>query len=214
MDRDERILNHRPFQVLADYLTRAGIAVLRTDVRGVGRSVGKFAGVRVEDSAGDADAALAYLRTRKEVNASRVGLVSQGEGGLAAAITAARNRNAAFVVMLGAAAVPAADNSVEGSRLSAEASGELYAKAEAQSSRMRGILTMILQESVQADLEKKLRDFLVGKLPESQIAAQMRQWTSAAFRTAMSYDPAPELKNITCPVLRFTQRRTSPYRPS
>ena len=201
MDRDERTLNHRPFQVLADYLTRAGIAVLRTDVRGVARSGGKFAGVRVEDSAGDADAALAYLRTRKEVNASRVGLVSHGEGGRAAAITAARNRNAAFVVMLGAAAVRAADNSVEGSRLSAEANGELYAKAEAQSSLMRGILTIILQESDQANLERKLRDFLAGKLPESQIAAQMRQWTSAAFRTAMSYDPAPELKNITCPVL-------------
>jgi pimeloyl-ACP methyl ester carboxylesterase len=201
MDRDERLLNHRPFQVLADYLTRAGIAVLRTDVRGVAQSGGKFAGVRVEDSAGDADAALAYLRTRKEVNASRVGLVSHGEGGRIAAITAARNRNAAFVVMLGAAAVPAADNSVEGSRLSAEANDELYAKAEAQSSLMRGILTIILEESDQANLEKKLRDFLAGKLPESQIAAQMRQWTSAAFRTAMSYDPAPELKNITCPVL-------------
>jgi hypothetical protein len=66
---------------------------------------------------------------------------------------------------------------------------------------MRGILTIILEESDQANLEKKLRDFLAGKLPESQIAAQMRQWTSAAFRAAMSYDPAPELKNITCPVL-------------
>ena len=42
MDRDERILNHRPFLVLADYLTRAGIAVLRTDVRGVAQSGGKF----------------------------------------------------------------------------------------------------------------------------------------------------------------------------
>jgi pimeloyl-ACP methyl ester carboxylesterase len=201
MDRDEHTLNHRPFQVLADYLTRAGIAVLRTDVRGVAQSGGKFAGIRVEDSASDADAALAYLRTRKEVNASRVGLVSHGEGGRAAAITAASNRNAAFVVMLGAAAVPAAENSVEGSRLSAEANGELYAKAEAQSSLMRGILTIILQESDPANLERKLREFLAGKLPESQIAAQMRQWTSAAFRTAMSYDPAPELKNITCPVL-------------
>jgi pimeloyl-ACP methyl ester carboxylesterase len=201
MDRDERILNHRPFLVLADYLTRAGIAVLRTDVRGVGKSGGRFAGAQVEDLAGDAEAAMDYLRTRKEVNASRVGLISHGEGGLAAGVAATRNRNAAFVVMLGAAAVPLAENSVEGNRLSAEANGELYATAEAQASLMNGVLTIIMQESDQATLEKKLRDFLAGKLPESQIAPQMRQWTSAAFRTAMSYDPGPELKKITCPVL-------------
>jgi pimeloyl-ACP methyl ester carboxylesterase len=187
--------------VLADYLTRAGIAVLRTDVRGVGQSGGKFAGAQVEEYAGDAEAALAYLKTRKEVNPSRLGLVSHGEGALAAGIAAARDRNAAFVVMLGAPAVPAAENAVEGSRLSAEANGELYAKAEEQATLMRGILTTILQESDPTTLERKLRDFLWGKLPESQIAAQMRQWTSAAFRRAMSYDPAPELKKINCPVL-------------
>ena len=163
MDRDERILNHRPFLVLADYLTRAGIAVLRTDVRGVAQSGGKFAGAQVEDFAGDADAALEYLRTRKEVNASRVGLVSHGEGGRAAAITAARNRNAAFVVMLGAAAVPAAENSVEGSRLSAEANGELYAKAEAQSSLMRGILTIILRRERSGNLGEEAAGFSSGQ---------------------------------------------------
>jgi CubicO group peptidase (beta-lactamase class C family)/pimeloyl-ACP methyl ester carboxylesterase len=201
MDRDERILNHRPFLVLADYLTRAGIAVLRMDVRGVGKSGGKFAGAQVGDFAGDAEAAMEYLRARKEVNAGRVGFISHGEGGLAAGIAAARNRNAAFVVMLGAAAIPQAENSVEGSRLSAEANGELRAKAEVQASLMRGILTIVLRESDQATLEKNLRDFLAGKVPESQIAPQIRQWTSAALRTAMSYDPRPELKKITCPVL-------------
>jgi hypothetical protein len=201
MDRDERMLNHRPFLVLADYLTRAGIAVLRTDVRGVGKSTGKFSGARTADFADDAEAALEYLKTRKEVNASRVGLISHGEGGLAAGIAAARNRNVAFVAMLGASAIPQAENSVEGSRLSAEANGALYAEAETQASLMRGILTIILRESDPATLEKKLREFLAGKLPESQLAAQMRQWTSAAFREAMSYDPGPELKKITCPVL-------------
>ena len=201
MDRDERILNHRPFLILADYLTRAGIAVLRTDVRGVGKSGGRFAGAQAADLASDAEAALEYLRTRKGVNAGRVGFISHGEGGRAAGMAATRNRNAAFVVMLGAGAIPLAENFVEGGRLSAEANGELYGKAEAQASLMRGVLTIVLRESDQAVLERKLREFLVGKFPESQIASQIRQWTSAALRTAMSYDPAPELKNITCPVL-------------
>jgi hypothetical protein len=71
----------------------------------------------------------------------------------------ARNRNAAFVVMLGAAAIPHAENSVEGDRLSAEANGELYGKAEAQASLMRGILTIVLRESDQATLQKDLREF-------------------------------------------------------
>jgi len=201
LDRDERMLNHRPFLILADYLTRAGIAVLRTDVRGVGKSGGKFAGAQSADFAADAEAAMEYLRTRKEVNAGRVGLISHGEGGQAAGIAAARNHNVAFVVMLGAAAIPLAENSVEGSRLTAEASGELRAKAEAQASLTRGILTIILRDSNPATLEKNLREFLSGKLPESQIAPQMRQWTPAAFRAAMSYDPSPELKKINCPVL-------------
>jgi pimeloyl-ACP methyl ester carboxylesterase len=157
--------------------------------------------MRVEDSVGDAAAALAYVAARKEVNASRIGLLSHGEGARTAALTAARDGHAAFVVMLGAPAVRAADNSVEGSRLSAEANGELYARAEEQSSLTRGILKIVLEESDPAALEKKLREFLAGKLPEPQIAAQMRQWTSAAFRTAMSYDPAPELRNIACPLL-------------
>jgi CubicO group peptidase (beta-lactamase class C family)/pimeloyl-ACP methyl ester carboxylesterase len=201
MDRDERMLNHRPFLVLADYLTRAGIAVLRTDVRGVGKSGGKFAGAQPGDIAGDAEAAMEYLRARKEVDAGRVGLIGHGEGGLAAGIAATRDPKAAFVVMLGAAAVPLAENSVEGGRLSAEANGELYAKAAAQASLTRGILTIIRRESDPATSEKSLRDFLAGKLPEAQLASQLRQWTSAAFRAAMSYDPAPELQKIACPVL-------------
>jgi CubicO group peptidase (beta-lactamase class C family)/pimeloyl-ACP methyl ester carboxylesterase len=201
MDRDERMLNHRPFLVLADYLARAGIAVLRTDVRGAGKSGGKFPGAQVEDYAGDVAAALVYLRTRKEVNSRRVGLVAHGEGSLAAAIAATRDRDVGFVVMLGAPAVPAAENSVEGNRLSAEANGELYSKAEDQAALTRAILQTILQERDPAAVEKRLRDTLAGKFPESQINAQMRPWTSAAFRTAMSYDPALELKKISCPVL-------------
>jgi pimeloyl-ACP methyl ester carboxylesterase len=200
-DRDERLLNHRVFLTLADYLARAGIAVLRMDVRGVGKSGGKFAGSQVEDHAGDVAAAMAYLRTRKDVSAGRVGLVSHGEGGLTAAMVAARDREVAFVVMLGAPAVPAGDNAAESGRLSAVANGELYAKAEEQAGLMRGVLAIVAQESDPAALATKLREFLTGKLPEAQIAAQMGQWTSPAFRKAMASDPRPQLQKITCPVL-------------
>src|SRR5262249_23072298 len=99
LDRDERLLNHRPFFILADYLTRAGIAVLRADVRGVGKSGGKYGGAPTDDSASDAEAAVVYLKTRPEVDPHKIGLLSHGEGGLAAPIVAAGDHDVAFVVM-------------------------------------------------------------------------------------------------------------------
>jgi len=187
--------------VLADYLTRAGIAVLRTDARGAGKSGGKSAGLELEDYAGDSAAALAYLRTRSEVNGSRVGLIAHGDGGLAAAVIAARDLAVAFAVMLGAPAVPAAENVVESGWLSAVANGALRAQADEQASMMRGVMSAVTQENDPAALTARLRDMLAGKLPEAQIAAQLRQWTSLAFLRSMSYDPVPQLRKIACPVL-------------
>jgi pimeloyl-ACP methyl ester carboxylesterase len=201
LDRDERLLNHRPFFILADYLTRAGIAVLRADVRGVGKSGGKYGGAPTDDSASDAEAAIAYLKARPEVDPHRIGLLSHGEGGLAAPIVAARNRDVAFVVMLGAPAVPGAENSVESSRLNAEGNGELYRKADEQAAQTRRILSVIREENDPAALDRKLREFLAGKIPEAQIAGQIRQLTSPAFRRTLTYDPAAELKKLDCPVL-------------
>ena len=201
LDRDERMLNHRPFLILADYLTRAGIAVLRADVRGVGKSSGKYGGASTDDSASDAEAAVRYLKTRPEVDPHKIGLLSHGEGGLAAPIVAARNADVAFVVMMGAPAVPAAENSVESSRLNAEGNGELYRKADEQAARTREILSLLQAPADAASLDRKLRELLGGKVPERQIAGQIRQLTSPEFRRTMTYDPAVELKKLACPVL-------------
>jgi CubicO group peptidase (beta-lactamase class C family)/dienelactone hydrolase len=201
LDRDERLLNHRPFFILADYLTRAGIAVLRADVRGAGKSGGKYGGAPLDDSASDAEAAVAYLKTRPEVDAHKIGLLSHGEGGLAAPMVAARNQDVAFVVMMGAPAVPTATNSVESNRLSAVGNGELYRKAEEQAAETRKILAVVQEEKDPAGLDGKLREFLAGGVPEAQIEGQIRQWTSPAFRRTLTYDPAAELKKLACPVL-------------
>lgn len=201
LDRDERMLNHRPFLILADYLTRAGIAVLRTDVRGVGKSGGKYGGAPRDDSASDAEAAVAFLKTRAEVDERKIGMVSHGEGGLAAAMVAGRNHDVAFLAMMGTPAVPAAENSVEASRLNAEANGEIYKKAEEQAAETRGVLSLIKEEKDSATLNGELRAFLAGKMPEAQMEGQIRQWTSPAFRRMLEYDPAAELKKVACPVL-------------
>lgn len=108
-DRDETILNHKPFAVIADDLTKKGFAVLRVDDRGVGKTTGLVKGATSEDFAKDVEAGLAYLRTRKEVNQKKLGLIGHSEGGLIASIVAARNKDISFVIFLAGPGVKGKD---------------------------------------------------------------------------------------------------------
>jgi hypothetical protein len=91
-DRDESLLSHRPFLILADCLTRHGIAVLRADDRDTGKSTGVFANATSADFATDAEAGVAYLKTRTEVDPHKIGLIGHSEGGLIAPMIAARTK--------------------------------------------------------------------------------------------------------------------------
>ena len=101
-DRDGTIMGHRPFRVLADALTRRGLAVLRFDERGVGESEGTQAGVTTADFATDVRAALHTLAERPGVDAERVGIIGHSEGGLIAPMVATRTDTASFLVLLAA----------------------------------------------------------------------------------------------------------------
>ena len=104
-NRDEFVAGHRPFLVIADYLTRRGIAVLRYDKRGVGASKGDYAHATSKDFADDAAAAVAFLRSRGDIDPARVGLIGHSEGGLIAPMVAARDPSIAFVVLMAAPGV-------------------------------------------------------------------------------------------------------------
>ena len=99
-DRDESLLDHKPFWVLADHLTRRGIAVLRVDDRGVGKSTGKFENATTEDFARDVRSSIAFVKTAAGLDASRVGLIGHSEGGLVATLVAAGNEDVAWVVLM------------------------------------------------------------------------------------------------------------------
>src|SRR5262249_46402235 len=95
------LFGHRPFLVLADHLTRRGIAVLRTDDRGVGGSTGKVSQSTTADFAGDALAAVAFLKGHKDIDPKRIGFIGHSEGGVGGPLAASQDPGIAFVVMLG-----------------------------------------------------------------------------------------------------------------
>jgi len=99
-DRDEAVFGHRPFWVLADYLTRKGIAVLRVDDRGVGGSTGYFDKATAMDFTADAIAGVSYLKNRKEIDYKQIGLIGHSEGGMIAPIVASKTPNVKFIVMI------------------------------------------------------------------------------------------------------------------
>jgi len=99
-DRDEKAFGHRPFLVLADYLTHRGIAVLRVDDRGVGGSTGNSLTSTSEDFAGDVLAGVEYLKKHKEINPEQIGLLGYSEGGLIAPLAAAQSKDVAFIVLM------------------------------------------------------------------------------------------------------------------
>src|SRR5262249_59681344 len=102
-DRNESLMDHKPFLVLADYLTRRGLAVLRVDDRGVGGSTGDMRTATSLDFAKDVLAGVAFLKSRPEINPKQIGLAGHSEGGLIAPIVASQSKDVAFIVLMAGA---------------------------------------------------------------------------------------------------------------
>lgn len=200
-DRDETLMGHRPFLVLADYLTRRGIAVIRADDRGVGKSSGVFDTATTADFATDAEAGVAFLKTRPEANRHKLGLVGHSEGGTIASMIAARNPDVAFIVMMAGTGVrgdqllPA---QVEAILTSGGKSAEEAAKAARD---QRVILQLAEREPDDAVISRQLRELSDGKMPDAQIGAQIKEIRAPWFRYFLTYDPAVALSKVKCPVL-------------
>lgn len=105
-DRNEELAKHKPFLIIADYLTRHGIAVYRYDDRGVGKSQGKFSDATTLDFANDAEAAINMIRTHKNIDAKQVGMIGHSEGGIIAFILASRMKDLKFTIALAGVTIP------------------------------------------------------------------------------------------------------------
>jgi uncharacterized protein len=199
--RDELVLGHRPFLVLADYLTRQGIVVLRYDKRGIGKSTGDYASATTADFADDAQGAVAYLKTRPEANPHKVGLIGHSEGGIIAPIVAARDRDVAFIVMMAGTGVPGSEVVTEQTVLIAEASGQSPEQAEKKAAEDRAVINLVKNEQDAALLEKQLRAELAGTMSPAEVDAAVKLADSPWSRYFLFYDPATALRQVKCPVL-------------
>src|SRR5699024_10947933 len=122
-NRNEELMGHKPFLVIADYLTRQGIAVLRYDDRGVAESGGTYKGSTILDFATDAAAAFQYLQTRDEIDADKIGLMGHSGGGAIAPLVAANNKQVAFVITLAGPGVKGGQLLLKQQELIGKASG-------------------------------------------------------------------------------------------
>jgi len=208
-DRDESIVGHRPFLVLADYLSRKGIAVLRFDKRGIGKSTGDYAKATTEDFAADTEAALFYLKSRKEIDPNRTGLIGHSEGGLIAPLLASRSGGVAWIVLLAGPGLNGEDALLLQSELILKSSGvddDQIAKTRVFNKQT---YALVRQEKNPAALQAKLTDLVQSSsmsamLPPAALQSQLRVVASPWFRFFLDYDPVPALQKTTCPVLALT----------
>ncbi len=199
-NRDEELMGHKPFLVLADYLTRHGIAVLRYDDRGFGKSTGDAAAATSEDFAGDALAAWQVLRARPEIDPRRVGLLGHSEGGLIAPLLASRTPGVAFVVMLAGPGVTGEAVMLAQGVAILKANGAPDSAIATNTSLQRQVFAILREESDQARIVERLSAIPVPG-PKEASAALVKQSSSPWLRFFVRYDPAPALAKLTCPVL-------------
>jgi hypothetical protein len=210
-DRDEALMGHKPFLVLADYLTRRGIAVLRVDDRGVGGSTGDSAASTTDDLTGDVLSGVAFLKTRKEIDPRRIGLIGHSEGGMIAPLAASRSNDVAFVVLMAGTGVTGEEILDRQGQLIAAAMGQDPAKVAEGQNINRQIFQALKEEPDQAKAEAQVRELLAKAIEESgsskpevlkaQADAQLKMILSPWFRFFLSYDPQLALRKVRCPVL-------------
>lgn len=204
-DRNEEVFGHKPFLLLADALSRNGFAVLRYDERGVGATVGGNPLAPTEPLATDAMAALRYLKSRPEVDASRVGLMGHSEGGMIAIMNAAKHPDEVpFIVSLAGTGVDGVELGMQQVRLMNKAMGK-----DPDSAVLRlneELFKIIAAEKDSVTLRNKMIAFyqshpeqleeLGDKMTIDQLV-DMTLITSCIFQ----YDPTENLKRVKCPML-------------
>jgi hypothetical protein len=201
-DRNSEVFNHKLFHVLADHLTRQGIAVLRYDERGVGASEGSFDGATSEDFAGDVGAAVRFLKNRSEIDPDAVGLLGMSEGGLVAPMVHTQFEPVDFLVLMAGPSVPGREILVEQTAQIATAQGASSGAVDSIRTVQRRTLDVVATAPDSAATAEQLRSVLDEEgLGTDRIQSQIEQMTDPWFRFFVRHDPAPALRQVDVPVL-------------
>jgi len=213
-NRNEELLGHKPFLVIADYLTRKGFAVLRYDDRGIGESKGKNFSATTEDFTEDVLSAVEFLKTRKEINHSKIGMIGHSEGGMIAPMAAVRSDDVAFIVLMAGPGIPGDSILYLQGELIKRASGESEDEIQKSTRVQRKIFGMIKEISDDDELKSKVEEVFreeyellsqeekskIGD-PEVYLKMQLKTLTNPWFKYFVRYDPVPTLEKVKCPVL-------------
>jgi len=217
-DRDQLIWGHRSFLVLSDYLTRQGIAVLRYDDRGVGRSTGNYDASTFEDFKRDALAGVEYLKTRPEIDAKKIGLTGHSEGAVIGPLAASESPDVAFMVIMAAPGLMSDDfeGLIKQWTDSYRSKGASQKAITFKASVLRNIFYTIRHEDDLNVAKSKIKNLLQKAKPElAKLSANERKkielesidtfhfdWMlSPGFSSVLRYNPETTLMKVKCPVL-------------
>ncbi|MDE2978760.1 MAG: alpha/beta fold hydrolase [Acidobacteriota bacterium] len=216
LNRDLELAGHKPFLVLADHLTRLGIAVLRVDDRGIGGSTGSTWQSTSRDKANDVLFGVRFLRGHDRIDPERVGLIGISEGGLVAplALNRVEPGTIAYAVLLAGPGVPGGDLLRQQLRRIAAADGAPAEMIEELAALQDKGLQIIASDMPRAEAEAALRQVaeeqmaaspetaqLSGEDLEAALSAAVDTNLSPWFRFFIRYDPRPALGGLAVPTL-------------
>ena len=217
-DRNESIFGHKPFMVLADHLTRQGVAVLRVDDRGVGGSTGNISTGTTEDFTEDVLAGIEFLKSRKEIDPKRIGLIGHSEGGIGAPLGGTKSAGIALIGMVAGTALPGEEILYLQGALIAKAAGLSDESIVENRKVQERIFAILKSEKEPKEAEKKFNSFreeTVAAMSEEQkragadkiLESQLRSVNTPWFRFFITYDPKPVLTRVKIPVLAINGER-------
>ncbi len=208
-DRDQSLMGHKTFLVLADFLTREGFAVLRMDDRGIGGSEGSKMSVGVDVLCSDVLQGVSFLRSIEEVDPSRIGVLGHSAGAILGPIVAARDGDLAAVVMLAGVGRTFAEN------IALQQAAQGVGSASVNLAFTRQLLEVLMQESSVKDALTRAAeawDEAIVGLPEEErsgaeeftesLTQAVRSLTATPMlRDLLTVDVRPSLQTLECPVL-------------
>jgi pimeloyl-ACP methyl ester carboxylesterase len=212
--RDYNFAGHNSFLVLADYLTRNGIAVLRYDDRGFGKSTGNFGLGTSLDFSYDVESAIDFLKTRKEIRKDNIGLIGHSDGAMIAPMVAARRADVDFIVLLAGPGINGAELLLNRQEILERKMG----LTETQIKKSREHSSRLIEIVVNAENSEVAKDHLTqfskqnyddipayavppGMTKDEFIGKHIDMLSAPWFKYFFTYDPAPILAQVVCPVL-------------